>query len=73
MSTPTMAYVPELLTLNETAALLKKSPKQLSWMIHRNTAPRSALIGGRRMFRASDVTDFINEAFDNETNKEGRS
>jgi len=70
MPTPTMTYVPELLTLAETAALLKKSPKQLSWMIHRDTAPPSALIGGRRMFRASDVADFINDAFDH--NKEGR-
>ena len=52
-----------LLTLDETASLLRKSPATLRWMIHRGTAPRSALIGGRRMFRRADVDDFIDAAF----------
>lgn len=55
-----------LLTLAETAEQLRKSEAQLRWMIHAGTAPRSAKIGGRRMFRASDVGDYINEAFDAE-------
>ncbi|WP_430751235.1 hypothetical protein [Paenarthrobacter ureafaciens] len=33
-------------------------------MIHQGTAPKSARIGGRRMFRESDVRDFINAAFE---------
>ena len=53
-----------LLTLSETAKQLRKSDAQLRWMIHAGTAPKSAKIGGRRMFRASDVEDYINAAFE---------
>ncbi|PPG61628.1 AlpA family transcriptional regulator [Rathayibacter sp. AY1C5] len=52
-----------LLTLPETAERLRKSEAQLRWMVHRGTAPKSALIGGRRMWRASDVASFIEAAF----------
>lgn len=55
-----------LLTLGETAERLRKSEAQLRWMIHAGTAPRSAKIGGRRMFRAADVEDYINAAFEAE-------
>ncbi|KQQ00588.1 MULTISPECIES: helix-turn-helix transcriptional regulator [unclassified Rathayibacter] len=63
MSTSNAAPVGALLTLAETAARLRKSEKQLRWMLHRGTAPKSALIGGRRMFRESDVEAFIDAAF----------
>lgn len=53
-----------LLTLAEVAERLRKSEAQLRWMIHSGTAPKSALIGGRRMFRESDIKDYINQAFD---------
>lgn len=53
----------QLLTLDEVAGLLRKSPAQLRWMIHNSTAPRSAKIGGRRMFRSADVDAFIAAAF----------
>ena len=52
-----------LLTLKETAEMLRKSEAQLRWMIHTGTAPRSGVIGGRRMFRLSDVEAYIEEAF----------
>lgn len=58
------APVPELLTLPETANLLRKSDSQLRWMIHVGTAPKSALVGGRRMFRRNDVEQFIEAAFE---------
>lgn len=58
------AEVTRLMTLTETAERLRKSPAQIRWMIHNGTAPRSALIGGRRMFRESDVADYINKAFE---------
>lgn len=58
--------VATLLTLAETAERLRKSEAQLRWMIHAGTAPRSAKIGGRRMFRASDLEDYINTAFEAE-------
>ena len=54
----------ELLTLSEAADRLRKSEAQLRWMLHKGAAPRSALIGGRRMFRASDVAAYIEAAFD---------
>ena len=52
-----------LLTLAEAAERLRKSEAQLRWMIHAGTAPKSAKIGGRRMFRTSDIEDYINSAF----------
>lgn len=56
--------VPKLLTLNEVAELLRKSPAQLRWMRHNKSGPPSATIGGRVMYREQDVVDWINEAFD---------
>lgn len=56
----------KLLTIDEVAERLRKSPSQIRWMIHNRTAPRSAKIGGRRMFREQDIDDYINAAFDAE-------
>lgn len=53
-----------LLTLPETAEILRKSQAQLRWMLHQGTAPKSAIIGGRRMFRRADVEAFIEAAFE---------
>lgn len=58
--------VVNLLTLDEVAEILRKSPAQLRWMIHSGTAPQSARIGGRRMFRKADVEDFIQKAFESQ-------
>lgn len=65
MSSKTVAI--SLHTIKEVAGMLRKSEAQLRWMIHSGTAPRSAMIGGRRMFRLSDVTEFIDEAFSEAT------
>ncbi|MCQ1999534.1 helix-turn-helix transcriptional regulator [Arthrobacter zhaoxinii] len=54
----------KLLTLNEVAEMLRKSPAQIRWMIHSGTAPKSALIGGRRMFREFEVMEWLNAAFE---------
>ncbi|MFK4295005.1 excisionase family DNA binding protein [Arthrobacter sp. GAS37] len=56
--------IAKLLTLAEAAERLRKSPAQLRWMIHSGTAPKSALIGGRRMFREEDVQNYIKQAFE---------
>lgn len=53
----------DLLTLPETAAYLRKSVKQLEWMVYTGTAPRSAKIANRRLFRLADVEAFIEAAF----------
>jgi hypothetical protein len=46
--------------------MLRKSPAQLRWMIYQGSAPKSALIGGRRMFRSVDVVDYIDAQFEKE-------
>jgi len=63
----------DLLVMSETAALLRKTTKQLEWMIYSGTAPQSAKIGGRRMFRRADVQAYIDAAFDAEPSGGDRS
>ncbi|WP_284976180.1 helix-turn-helix domain-containing protein [Arthrobacter sp. efr-133-TYG-104] len=52
-----------LLTIEEVATMLRKSPGQLRWMIHQGSAPASAKIGGRRLFREKDCVAYVNAAF----------
>jgi len=52
-----------LLTVREAAARLSRSEKQLRWMVHQKTAPKSAIIAGRRMFREADIEAYIAAAF----------
>jgi predicted DNA-binding transcriptional regulator AlpA len=59
-----MTGIPKLLTLNEVAEMLRKSPAQIRWMRHNGTGPPAAKIGGRVMFREQEVIDWINKAFD---------
>ena len=54
----------KLLKAPEVAERLRKTPAALSWMIHQGTAPRSALIGGRRVWREVDVDAYIDAAFE---------
>lgn len=65
--TSTVPTTPTLWTLGETAERLRKSEAQLRWMIHNGTAPRSAKLGGRRMFREADVLAWIEAAFEDKT------
>lgn len=53
----------KLLTVEEVAEMLRKTPSALRYQIHKGTAPRSAKIGGRRMFREADVIAYIDAAF----------
>lgn len=53
----------KLLFVDDVAAMLGRSPAQLRWMIHNGTAPKSAVIAGRRCWRESDVEQFIEDAF----------
>ena len=55
-----------LLSIEEVAEMLRKSPASLRFMIHAGTAPKSAKIGGRRMFRESDVFAWIDAQFEQE-------
>lgn len=54
----------KLLTLPEAATQLRKTPGGLRWMVHAGTAPKSGLIGGRRMFRQADIDAYIDQAFE---------
>ncbi len=55
-----------LLTLDEVAKLLRKTPAQLRWMRHNKTGPKSAKVGGRVLYREQDVEEWLNQAFANE-------
>ncbi|GAP53825.1 hypothetical protein AHiyo6_03900 [Arthrobacter sp. Hiyo6] len=63
----------KLLTLHEVAEILRKSDTQLRWMIHTDTAPPSAKIGGRRMFREFEVIEWLDAQFENGSSANGRS
>ncbi|BDI23547.1 helix-turn-helix domain-containing protein [Herbiconiux sp. L3-i23] len=52
-----------LLTLDETAEILRKTPAQLRYLLASGQAPKHGKIGGRIMFRRSDVEAFIEAAF----------
>lgn len=54
----------KLLTLDEVAAILRKTPAQIRWMRHNRTGPPAAKIGGRVMYREQDLIDWINKAFE---------
>lgn len=55
-----------LLKVEEAAELLSMTPSALRYQLHRGTAPKSAKIMGRRVFRESDVLAFIDEQFEKE-------
>lgn len=53
-----------LLYTDDLAVMLRRSPAAVRFMIHKGRAPRSALIGGRRMFKESDVLAWIDQQFE---------
>ncbi len=53
-----------LLTVRELAERLGRSEAAIRWQIHREAAPKSAIIAGRRVFRESDVEAWIDAAFE---------
>jgi predicted DNA-binding transcriptional regulator AlpA len=64
--TPPTPRLDRLLTLEEVAERLRKTPAAMRWQIHIGAAPKSALLGGRRVWRSSDVEAFIEDAFNRE-------
>lgn len=59
----------KLMTVDEVAEMLRKTPSALRYQIHKGSAPRSAKILGRRMFRESDVVAYIDAQFTTEEEK----
>ncbi|MCR2814465.1 helix-turn-helix transcriptional regulator [Microbacterium jiangjiandongii] len=62
----------ELLTVAEAARRLGRSESQLRLQVTKGNAPISAIVVGRRMFRAADVQRFIDEAFERAERDSGR-
>lgn len=55
-----------LLYIEEVAEMIQCSPSAVRYMVPSRTAPRSAKLGGRHMFRESDVTAWIDAAFNSD-------
>jgi predicted DNA-binding transcriptional regulator AlpA len=59
----------KLLTINEVAVKLRRSPGQISYMRYNGTGPKSAKMAGRVMFREEDVEKWIDDQFTAENTK----
>ena len=57
----------KLLYIEEVAEILRRSPSAIRYMVHAGTAPRSANIAGRRMFKESDVHAWIEQQYEKES------
>jgi len=55
----------KILFIPDLAERLGRSEGSIRWMINQGTAPRHAKIGGRVVFKESDVEAFIEDAFAN--------
>lgn len=53
----------DLMTLPQTAGYLNMSEKSLRWLRYTGEAPHAAKIGGRVMFRRSQVDAWIDQKF----------
>lgn len=56
----------KLLTVDEVAEMLRKTPAQMYWLRHNSKGPKCGKLGGRLMYREQDVIDWVNAAFDSE-------
>jgi len=54
----------DLLTLPEAAAYLNMTEKSLRWLRYTGEAPRAAKIGGRVVFRRSEIDAWLDEKFE---------
>lgn len=59
-----MPHSSRLLLVPEIAERLRKSEQAIRWMIHTDALKPTALIGGRRVMRESDLESFIDAQFD---------
>lgn len=56
-----------LLLVPEIAERLRRSVQAVRWMIHTDTLKPTALVGGRRVMKESDLEAFIEAAFEKES------
>lgn len=66
MATQARVDVYDLMTKKEVAVYLRKTEQQMSWLRHTRKGPRSAVIGGRVMYRKRDVDAWLDEQFEND-------
>ena len=59
-----MSTTCKLLTIDEVAVMLRRSPAAVRYMRHARTGPRSAKVAGRVMYRESEVLAYIAAAFE---------
>lgn len=59
-----MTTTHQLMTMAEVAEMTRIPENTLRFYRHKGSGPKSALIGGRVMYRRADVDAWINEAFD---------
>lgn len=52
-----------LIYADELAEILRRSPAAVRYMVHAGTAPPSAKIGGRRVWRLSEVHKWLDQQF----------
>ncbi|MBD8517081.1 helix-turn-helix domain-containing protein [Plantibacter sp. CFBP 8804] len=53
----------KLLTVDEVAEILRRTPGQIRWMRNQGTGPKSARIAGRVFFRQEDVDEYLERSF----------
>ena len=59
-----MTTTHQLMTMAEVAEMTRIPENTLRFYRHKGSGPKSALIGGRVMYRRADVDAWITEAFD---------
>lgn len=63
MTTNTMSTL-DLVTVDEVAAMLGKTPASIRWMIHNSQLPTGAKIGGRRMWKRAQIVAWVDAQFE---------
>ncbi|MGO2810998.1 MAG: helix-turn-helix transcriptional regulator [Brevibacterium aurantiacum] len=53
-----------LVYVDEFASMIDRSPSAARYLIHKGDAPKSAKVGGRRVFKESEIWAWINSKFE---------
>ena len=60
----TTSNIDRILYAEEVAEIQRRTPSALRYMVHAGTAPPSAKIGGRRVWKESQVLAWIDAKFE---------
>ena len=53
----------DLVTVDEVADMLGKSPQSIRWMRHTGELPTAAKIGGRVVWKRQQILDWVDQQF----------